>query len=212
MMEIWTPLAGYENLYYVSNLGNIQNKRTGKILKQYMSNSGYMKVCLFKDKKKKNHLVHRLVLTTFVPNPRNLPQVNHKNGDKTNNLLSNLEWCSPSDNIKHAYKNGLYVWSEERRNKARERGSKRDMSYLNKASVLANKGRKRPKEVCEKISRSHKGIRAQKIICIETGEVFSSIQEASEKFGVCHEAIRSAVHKKTKSCGFRFDLLENTDE
>ena len=57
MMEIWTPLAGYEDLYYVSNLGNIQNKRTGKILKQYMSNNGYMKVCLVKDKKKKNHLM-----------------------------------------------------------------------------------------------------------------------------------------------------------
>ena len=53
---------------------------------------------------------------------------------------------------------------------------------------------------------------AKKIICIETGEIFSSIQEASEKFGVCHEAIRSAVHKKTKSCGFRFSLLENKDE
>lgn len=172
MMEIWTPLKDYEDVYYVSNLGNLQNKKTGKILKQYKSYNGYMKVCLVKDKEKKNHFVHRLVLSTFTPNSQNLPQVNHKDGDKTNNLLTNLEWCSSSDNIKHAYKNGLSKWTDERRNKARERGVKRDISYLNKASVLANKGRKRPKEVCEKISRSHKGIGAKKIICIETGEVF----------------------------------------
>ena len=115
-MEIWKDIEGYEGLYQVSNLGRVKSiygwcgnrfvKRT-KILKLKINNKGYTKVYLYKNKKSKMFFVHRLVAMAFVPNPNNLPQVNHKDGNKLNNSIGNLEWCTCSENIKHAYKTGL---------------------------------------------------------------------------------------------------------
>lgn len=70
------------------------------------NSKGYLYVSLF-DKKRKNKYIHRLVMESFIPNELNLPQVNHKDGNKGNNVLDNLEWCSLSHNMKHAYNTGL---------------------------------------------------------------------------------------------------------
>ena len=70
---------------------------------------------LYKNGKEKLFRVHRLVAMAFLPNPNNLPQVNHKDGNKQNNSVDNLEWCEQSDNMKHAYKNGLQIPSENQR-------------------------------------------------------------------------------------------------
>lgn len=70
---------------------------------------------LYKNGKEKLLRVHRLVAMAFLPNPNNLPQVNHKDGNKQNNSVDNLEWCEQSDNMKHAYKNGLQIPSENQR-------------------------------------------------------------------------------------------------
>lgn len=111
MDEIWKPVIGYEGLYEVSNLGRVKGlERQGNwrdnILTQCMIGN-YVKVSLTVNGKSQNKLVHRLVAQAFIPNPENKPEVNHKDGNKLNNCLDNLEWVTKSENIKHAYRTGL---------------------------------------------------------------------------------------------------------
>ena len=94
--EVWKDIAGYEGIYKVSNLGNIKSFRKNKetVLKPYTTSQGYKQARLFKDGKSKGFFVHRLVAQAFLPNPENLPCINHKNEVKDDNRLENLEWCS----------------------------------------------------------------------------------------------------------------------
>lgn len=107
--EEWKPVAGYENLYSVSNLGKVKSlnyNHTGKekILKSNKVN-GYLQVTLFKNGKGKTFKVHRLVATAFLPNPEGLPEINHRNENKTNNCVSNIEWCSRRYNMRYGTRN-----------------------------------------------------------------------------------------------------------
>lgn len=104
--EIWKPIPGYEKLYEVSNFGNVRNNR--KQLSFYRINSGYLALKLSKDNVRSSPLVHRLVAIAFIPNPDNLPEVNHKDGNKLNNHVDNLEWTSSKTNKQHALAAGLY--------------------------------------------------------------------------------------------------------
>lgn len=110
MDEIWKPIAGYEGTYEISNLGRVKRLkgfhcRADRILKPKKSKSGYLYVNLSQDNKAKPKTVHRIVAETFLPNPDNLPQVNHKDEDKANNCVSNLEWCTVSQNINYGTRN-----------------------------------------------------------------------------------------------------------
>ena len=105
MYEIFMPIKDYEDTYAVSNLGRVKNIKTGKILKQWKKDTGYMCIGLTKNGKTKTYLVHRLVLETFKANPNNKPQVNHINEDKTDNRLNNLEWATPAENANHGTRN-----------------------------------------------------------------------------------------------------------
>ena len=97
--EIFKPIKNYEKRYEVSNFGRVKNLRTGKIMKPEITNNGYCRVDLYDDSGEHKHkLIHRLVLEAFVPNPNNYPQGNHKDEDKTNNHVSNLEWCDAKYN------------------------------------------------------------------------------------------------------------------
>ena len=96
MEEIWRPIVGYEGKYEVSNLGNVKNVKTGRILKPSSDYDGYLLVNLY-DNGRKMFKVHRLVLQTFLPIEEN-KEVNHKNHIKNDNRLENLEWCSHSEN------------------------------------------------------------------------------------------------------------------
>ena len=111
--EIWKPLVGYESAYEISNFGKIKSnhvingKISNKIKKTYIASNGYESVTLSLNNVKKMNQIHRLLALTFIPNPDNFPCVNHIDGNKLNNNLSNLEWCSYSENSKHSYSIGL---------------------------------------------------------------------------------------------------------
>lgn len=110
MKEEWKDIKGYEGLYMISSYGRIKSlgndkNRKEKILKPYPNDKGYLHTMLSKDGKTKNISIHRLVAETFIPNPDNLPQVNHKDEDKTNCVVSNLEWCSAEYNCNYGTRN-----------------------------------------------------------------------------------------------------------
>ena len=104
--EIWKPIKGYEGLYEVSNLGRVKSlvnnkgQYREKILKHNIRN-GYPSVTLCKNKKLKSFAIHRLVAEAFLPNPDNLPCVNHKDENRLNNFVDNLEWCTYSYNVNY---------------------------------------------------------------------------------------------------------------
>lgn len=94
-LAVWRDVVGYEGLYMVSSDGRVKSLfRYKKELKLSLTNSGYYQIELFKNKTSKRYSVHRLVAQAFLPNPNNLPCVNHKDEIKTNNKVENLEWCS----------------------------------------------------------------------------------------------------------------------
>jgi hypothetical protein len=154
MGEIWKDVVGYEGYYQVSSLGNIKGvdrwvSKTvgsdiffkGKILRQNTTRYGYMEIGLGKGKEGKKYFkVHRLVAEVFIPNPLNLPQVNHINGIKEDNRPENLEWCTAKYNMNHAVEIGLHsdgigennVSAVLTENQVREiRASKKYRGYMN---------------------------------------------------------------------------------
>lgn len=103
MKEIWKEITGYKGLYKISNLGHVKN-RYNHILKPEYSNKGYACIQLRKENKMRKHRIHILVAETFIPNPLNLPEVNHKDENKANNCVDNLEWCTHQENMKAYFK------------------------------------------------------------------------------------------------------------
>lgn len=114
MREEWRPVVGYEGLYEVSNMGRVKSlervkwnnggycKVSERILKPCDDGHGYLKARLFKDGKRKNCYVHRLVATAFCENPMGYTEVNHINEDKSDNRADNLEWCSRQYNVEYS--------------------------------------------------------------------------------------------------------------
>jgi uncharacterized FAD-dependent dehydrogenase len=100
--EMWKDIKDFEGLYQVSSLGNIKNIKTNRVFNGYIQNTGYPTVTL----KNKKYSIHRLVALAFIDNPLQKPQVNHIDSDRTNNKVENLEWCTHSENMQHAFKVG----------------------------------------------------------------------------------------------------------
>lgn len=109
VQEVWKDIEGYEGLYQVSNLGRVKSfvKSRSKIKSLSNDKDGYLLCVLHKFNKKRTFKVHRLVAMSFIPNPENKSQVNHKDGNKHNNIVDNLEWVTPVENMYHARINGL---------------------------------------------------------------------------------------------------------
>lgn len=110
----WRYVVGYEGLYKVSTEGNIKSIRRNKILSPNTNKDGYKRVSLYKNKASKHYSVHRLVAQAFIPNPDNLPQVNHIDEDKSNNCVSNLEWITPKDNCNYGTRNRKVALSKNK--------------------------------------------------------------------------------------------------
>lgn len=101
---MWKDIKGYEGLYEVSDKGEVRNYITKKLIVGDVNNFGYCRVKLYKNKKQKTFFRHRLVAEAFIPNPNNLPEVNHIDGDKSHNFKENLEWSSRTHNEREAHR------------------------------------------------------------------------------------------------------------
>lgn len=140
MKEIWKPIEGYNGAYEVSNTGKVRswkNNRHGRsdkarVLCLMDDSHGYPQITLSlkNPKKRGSKKVHTLVAKAFIPNPENKPCINHIDGDKENNHVDNLEWCTYSENQQHAYDTGLRIPTEG------AKGSKNGNSKLTREDVL----------------------------------------------------------------------------
>ena len=169
--EIWKDIAYYEESYQISNYGRVRNKKTNKYKAQHDNGKGYLTVDLWKNNKGKKEYVHRLVALAFIPNPDKLPQVNHKDEDKQNNYVENLEWCTAKYNnnygnhtsnmVKTCRENGVYEKTRER------------MINNNPNVGQWTYG---------------KNNNARKVIC--DGKVFDCIKECAEYYGINYGTFR----------------------
>jgi hypothetical protein len=108
--EIWKPVAECNGEYYVSSWGRVKSYKCGneRIMKPYTTAMGYLRIGILVNDKQKMHKIHRLVATAFIENIDNKPEVNHKDANKTNNHIDNLEWVTRKENIQHGWDNGLF--------------------------------------------------------------------------------------------------------
>ena len=119
MKEEWRGLCyngeDYSDLYEVSNLGNLRNAKTRKLIKTNLVGCGYLSYCasLGHRGKRKQIRIHRAVAENFIENPNQYPVINHIDGNKTNNRVDNLEWCTQEQNMEHAKRTGLFLSDEE---------------------------------------------------------------------------------------------------
>ena len=188
-MEIWKNIKGYEEEYQVSNLGNVRSlgryingprgkrKIDSKILKPYKTSYGYLVVSI----KNKKMMVHRLVAEAFINNPDLLPQVNHIDGNKTNNNSNNLEWISSRGNVIHAYNTGL---------KKRKNFPKEDMidMYINQNMTLS--------KIAEIKKCSPATIRR---VLTDYNIHIRDCSESKFKFNITKEYLKDELSKKSQS-------------
>lgn len=113
--EEWKTITGYNGQYFISNLGNVMSikYKYPKLLKPRKDNYGYLRVALVSGTKIQECKIHRLVASEFIDNPSNKPTVNHKDGDKTNNKVSNLEWATNKEQMVHAKNIGLLHFNKK---------------------------------------------------------------------------------------------------
>ena len=196
MKEIWKDIEGYEGRYQVSNFGNVKSlnyKHTGeeKIMQSCKDKIGYLHIKLFMNGKPKMYKVHRLVAQAFIPNSNNYPQVNHKDENKINNNVNNLEWCT-------AKYNSNFGTRKERLRKNHK---------YNKGEKHPCYGKHHSKDTLKKMSENHADIsnekhpRAKKVICITTNEKFNCIKIASEKYNANQSQITKCCKGTAKSAG-----------
>lgn len=214
-MEIWKDIVGYEGLYQISNLGRVKNLRHGKerIMRACVNGSGYYQLSLVKNEVKKNYRIGRLLAQTFIPNPENKPCINHKDLNKINDLISNLEWNTYSENTKHARNNDA-GW-KKREYEIRECEYCHQMFIANKVyarkyctRVCSARGRVRNPETRRAMSLAKLKKVIQKDMNGKKIKVWGSLNEAAAYFNCTNGQISNAVNGRGKTCrGFKWELL-----
>lgn len=191
--EEWRDISDFPN-YKVSNSGRILNIKRNRILNLSPNNHGYIQVFLYKNGKGYAKSVHRLVATEFIENIDNKPEIDHINTIKTDNRVENLRWVTRKENQNNHYtlekmKNAVKpVVSEETRKKQK-------LNWLKRKDL---------KDIYEKISK--------KVICLDTGEIFSSASECARKFGVNHSCICGVCRGKRKTYkGQKYLYIQNME-
>lgn len=217
--EIWRDIKGYENLYKVSNQGNVKSliHKNQKILKLTKTKSGYLRVTLFKNEERKSFLVHRLIAETFIPNPENKPCVDHINTIRDDNRVENLRWVTHKENnnnelsLKH-FKNKII--SKETRIKMSESTKKRFENKENHPHF----GIHRSEEVKKKISDTHKNKYCKEktsnygkyganssnhrsVYCIELDKSWNCIKDCADELGLYPQNIIKVCKNIRKTCG-----------
>lgn len=160
------PIDGYPN-YFISEDGKVWNSKKNLFLK-HMINRGYCQIILCRHSKHKTFKIHRLVALAFLPNPENKREVNHKDGNKENNHVSNLEWNTRSENNIHRYASGLFSVTEKMRRQSQING-------------LNNKGKVQKRFT---------------ILNTDTGIYYDNITEAAKTINITDAALGRKLHGK----------------
>lgn len=206
--EIWKDIKGYKGWYQVSNIGRVKSldrkiidsmgriySYKGKLLKLSLTHDGYLYVSLAKNGNARSRTINNLVAEAFIPNPSNLPEVNHKDEDKLNNKVSNLEWCTRKYNIN--YGTGIQKRSKSNSGKNNPNfGKPRSSEVKNKIS-MANKGKTRSKEAIEKIIKSNQ----KSVINIDTHKKFESLKHAGQYYNINPVNICRCCKGRIKTAG-----------
>lgn len=220
MEEFWKDIKDYEGLYKISISGSVisygKKSRKNMFIKILLNKDGYEYVSLWKNNKKKNHLIHRLIMIHFVENPLNKPCINHKDGIKNNNQIKNLEWCTYGENNKHA----IDILGSKFLSSNKGRLTHNSLKHIDKITGLEfesvqkamryfNIGRKkllnRNKEKIKKYPPNSK-----KILNEKTGEFYYSITEASISLNIKYHTlyrilnINNEKYKKRNIWGIRY--------
>ena len=189
-------IRGYPN-YSVNHLGEVFNNKTGRKLKQTVK-KGYCSVYLYNEKGRKCFLTHRLVATTFIPNPHNLPEINHKDENSLNNNVENLEWCTRLYNVHY----GTYIERLRQRMVTNNPFKGKRLTPETKAKIsYAKKGKPLSEEHKRKISESTKGKGrpGKPVYCLELDQYFDSTLDAERQTGVPNSNIIAVCKGKRKT-------------
>lgn len=191
---IWKDIPEYEGLYKISNYGEIYSTYSNKLLKPRLDKDGYAQVTLYKNHQPKTLRIHRLVAITYIPNPNNYSCVNHKDENKKNNAVDNLEWCT----IKYNNNYGTHTQrsADSRRGQTLSEESRKNISAALKGRVSPNKGKKFPTEWRANLARMH-----CKPVGNNLGEQFTSTIEAALMTNIPQANISACCRGKRKSAG-----------
>ena len=203
--EVWRDIKGYEGLYQVSNLGNVKSLNYGnrgkeQIMKPTLLSTGYFQAILTKNKIHKKYSVHRLVADAFLSNPDNLPCINHKDENPSNNVVENLEWCTYSYNVR--YGNRAIKFIQTRRINDPTNESYKRMIETRRLNYPNNEWCKKSLETRNKLGLPN----AEKpVIQYNKDEIevcrFKSIAEASRQTKIPNSNIYKCCNGKRKTAG-----------
>ncbi len=230
--EEWRDIAGFEGLYQVSSLGRIlrlprmtsDGRHLSAQLRAQSVETQYAQVELYKEGKGKMCLVHRLVAQAFIPNPENKPTVNHKDGNKLNNTVSNLEWATQQENNQHALRTGLVVTKPV---KCLENNQTYMYGSIAEAELKLPYGSvyRSIYENCKvfdkytfvyvnssdyvKSPRSKVGY-GKEVKCNETGQTYRNCKEAEKALGLYDTSVYNAIYTHNSISGYTFDYVDSS--